>query len=59
LQNQIAITAVGPITAAALRQAGIENTLIPSDTTTDAVIAALETHFAAVRKASLTGVHQK
>lgn len=58
LQNQVAMTAVGPITAAALRQAGIETMLVSSDTTSDAVIAALQTHFAEGVRVS-AGVHQE
>ena len=59
LQNQIALTAVGPITAAALHQAGVETILTSSDTTADAVIAALQTHFAAGLKVSAAGVHKE
>ncbi|HEY5069557.1 MAG TPA: uroporphyrinogen-III synthase, partial [Candidatus Acidoferrum sp.] len=56
LQNQSAITAVGPITANALRQAGADTLLVAEDTTADAVIAALERHFAGPQKASAAGV---
>ena len=52
LQNRSAITAVGPITANALRQAGVDILLVAEDTTADAVIAALERHFAGTQKAS-------
>jgi uroporphyrinogen-III synthase len=47
LQNKIAVAAVGPITAAALREHGVTNLVTAADTTADAVIAALENHFAA------------
>jgi uroporphyrinogen III methyltransferase / synthase len=56
LQNQPAITAVGPITANALRQAGVDILLVAEDTIADAVIAALERHFAGPQKASAAGV---
>jgi uroporphyrinogen-III synthase len=45
LQNKIAIAAVGPVTAAALRDHGVTNLTIAADTTADAVISALENHF--------------
>jgi uroporphyrinogen III methyltransferase / synthase len=56
LQNRSAITAVGPITANALRQAGVDIVVVAEDTTADAVIAALERHFAGPQKASAAGV---
>jgi uroporphyrinogen III methyltransferase/synthase len=46
LQERLAITAVGPITANALHQCGVDTLLVAEDTTADAVIAALEKHFA-------------
>jgi len=46
LQTRLAITAVGPITANALNQIGIDRVILSSDTTVDAAIAALENHFA-------------
>jgi len=55
LQHQSALIAVGPITASALKQAGIDKMLVAADTTTDAVIAALEMHFAGSVKASAAG----
>jgi uroporphyrinogen III methyltransferase / synthase len=56
LQKRLAITAVGPITANALRQAGADILLVAEDTTSDAVIVALERHFAGTQKASAAGV---
>jgi uroporphyrinogen-III synthase len=47
LKTSVAIAAVGPITANALNQAGVENLIVAAETTSDAVIAALEKHFAA------------
>ncbi len=52
LQKRLAITAVGPITANALHQAGVDTLLVAEDTTADALIAALDKHFAATPKAS-------
>jgi uroporphyrinogen-III synthase len=46
LQNKIAIAAVGPVTTAALRDHGVEKIITAADTTTDAIITALENHFA-------------
>jgi uroporphyrinogen-III synthase len=56
LQNKIAIAAVGPVTAAALRHHGVENIILAADTTTDAIISALENHFAQDKKPA-TGTH--
>jgi uroporphyrinogen III methyltransferase/synthase len=56
LQNHLAITAVGPITANALHQAGVDTLLVAEDTAAGAVIAALEKHFAVPREASAAGV---
>jgi uroporphyrinogen-III synthase len=47
LQDKLAITAVGPVTANALRQAGAQRIVMAGDTTAGAVVAALEKHFAA------------
>jgi len=59
LQKRLAITAVGPITANALHQAGVDTLLVAEDTTADALITALDKHFAATPKASVTGVVQE
>ena len=56
LQNHLAITAVGPITANALHQSGVDTLLVAEDTTTHAVIAILNQHFAGPRKPSAVGV---
>ena len=45
LQDRTAIAAVGPVTAAALRDAGVQQILVASDATADAVVHVLETHF--------------
>jgi len=58
LQNRVAIAAVGPITAAALRDHGITKIVTAADTTADAIISALENHFAARASTSAaTGTH--
>jgi uroporphyrinogen III methyltransferase / synthase len=59
LQNHLAITAVGPITANALHQSGVDTLLVAEDTTTHAVIAILNQHFAGPRKPSAVGVVQE
>jgi len=51
LQNGVAIAAVGPVTAKALREAGVERVVVSADTTTVAVVEALEKHFAAAKAA--------
>lgn len=56
LQHRVAITAVGPITASALNQAGVDTLVVAEEPTSDAVIAALEKHFAKAAKMSAAGV---
>ena len=51
LQDKLAITAVGPVTAKALREAGVGRVVVASDTTVASVIDALEKHFAAAKAA--------
>ncbi len=48
LQNEIAIGAVGPVTTAALRDHGVTEIITAADTTSDAIISALENHFSKV-----------
>jgi uroporphyrinogen-III synthase len=55
LQGQIAITAVGPVTANALRLAKVERMVVAADTTAGAVLAALAEHFAEMAKHSTAG----
>ena len=52
LQEQLVITAVGPVTAKALREAGFLRLITASDTTSRAVVEALEKHFAGTAAAS-------
>jgi uroporphyrinogen-III synthase len=56
LQDRLAITAVGPVTANALRQAKVESMVVAADTTAGAVLAALEVHFSELGKHSTAGV---
>ena len=51
IQDTLAITAVGPVTAKALREAGVERIVVAPDTTASSVIDALEKHFAAAKAA--------
>lgn len=51
LQDKVAIIAVGPVTAKALREAGLERIVVASDTTTASVIDALEKYFGAANAA--------
>ena len=46
IQGRLAITAVGPVTAKALREAGVERIVVASDTSAASVMDALEKHFA-------------
>jgi uroporphyrinogen III methyltransferase / synthase len=58
LQSSVAITAVGPITSNALNQAGVKSLIVAGETTSDAVVAALEKHYAAGMKVA-AGVEQE
>jgi uroporphyrinogen III methyltransferase/synthase len=51
LQDQLAVTAVGPVTAKALREAGVERIVTASETTAASVIDALGKYFAAAKAA--------
>ena len=55
LQDKLAITAVGPVTASALRAAGVQRTVLAKDTTAPAVVEALEKHFAVTVKQEQAG----
>ena len=55
LQDKLAIAAVGPVTANALREAGVRRLVISADTTAAAVIEALEKHFAGAAKQEKAG----
>lgn len=46
LQHKMAIAAVGPVTAKALREVGVNRVIVSEDTTPTAVVEALEKHFA-------------
>jgi uroporphyrinogen-III synthase len=55
LQDKLAITAVGPVTAKALRETGVSRVVVAEDTTSAAVIEALEKHFAGTVKQAQAG----
>jgi uroporphyrinogen III methyltransferase / synthase len=55
LQHKLAITAVGPVTANALRQAGAQRIVVSRDTTAGAVVATLEEYFARSPKQAPAG----
>jgi uroporphyrinogen III methyltransferase/synthase len=59
LQDKLAITAVGPVTANALREAGVGRTVMAGDTTAGAVVAALEEHFTATAKQAPAGAKRE
>jgi uroporphyrinogen-III synthase len=56
LQDRVVITAVGPVTANALREAGVERMVAAVDTTATSVIQTLEQHFASATTQSAAGV---
>lgn len=51
IQDRLAVTAVGPVTAQAVREAGVERVVVAAETTAASVIDALEKHFAAAKAA--------
>jgi uroporphyrinogen III methyltransferase / synthase len=55
LQDKLAITAVGNVTANALREAGVRRIVLAADTTAAAVVEALEEHFAGTVKQAKAG----
>ncbi|HTT32181.1 MAG TPA: uroporphyrinogen-III synthase [Methylomirabilota bacterium] len=55
-QDKLAITAVGPVTTKALREAGISRAIVATDTTAASVIETLERYFAETRQAAPAGV---
>ena len=56
MQDKLAITAVGPVTAKALREAGVTRAVVAADTTAAAVVEVLEKYFAGAGKAVPVGV---
>jgi uroporphyrinogen-III synthase len=56
LQHRVALAAIGPVTAGALGELGVQRMLMAADTTTAAVVHALEQHFAGSEKRSAAGV---
>ena len=55
LQDKLVITAVGPVTANSLRQAGVQRIVVAGDTTAGAVVATLEEHFVGAAKQAPAG----
>ena len=51
IQGKLAITAVGPVTATALREAGVQSAVVAQDTTVVSVVEGLEEYFAAAKTA--------
>jgi uroporphyrinogen-III synthase len=56
LQDKLAIAAVGPVTAGALRDAGAERFVVAADTTIAAVVQVLEQYFTGTTRQSAAGV---
>ena len=59
LQNRVAMSAVGPVTAAALREVGVHRIVVAADTTAAAVVDVLEAHFAETGKRSIAGTTRR
>lgn len=59
LQDKLAITAVGPVTANTLREAGVRRLVVSADTTAAAVVEALEEHFAGTVKQASAGAKRE
>ncbi len=59
LQDKLTITAVGPVTANALRETGVRRLVISADTTAAAVVEALEEHFAGTVKQTSAGAKRE
>ena len=55
LEHRLAITAAGPVTARALREAGVGRMVVAADTTTQAVVETLEKYFAGTIQKSSAG----
>jgi uroporphyrinogen III methyltransferase/synthase len=55
LQNRVALAAVGPVTARALRESGVHRPIIAQDTTAAAVVETLEKHFREAGQPSTAG----
>lgn len=58
LQGRVLMVAIGPTTANALSAAGVQRIARAADTTTKAIVEALEGHLARTKKRSTTGVNQ-
>jgi uroporphyrinogen-III synthase len=56
LEIKVAIIAVGPVTAKALRGVGVEHALLAADTTAESVVEALVEHLAGSSNAARAGV---
>ena len=59
VQDRLAITAVGPVTANALREEGLLRLVISADTSAAAVVEALEEHFAGTVKQASAGAKRQ
>lgn len=57
-KEKLAITAVGPVTANALREAGVLGAVLAGDTTAGSVIEALEKHFVSESTVAQVGAKQ-
>jgi uroporphyrinogen-III synthase len=59
LQNMLVLLAIGPITAGALRESGVQRMVMAADTTASAVVDALERHFVGTGKHSAAGAKRE
>jgi uroporphyrinogen III methyltransferase / synthase len=58
LENKLAVTAVGQVTAGALREAGVQHIVLAEGTTAESVVEALENYFARTLRQSSTGARR-
>jgi uroporphyrinogen-III synthase len=59
LQNEVALVAVGPITATALQKLEIMQIVVAAETSAEAVVEALKQHFSSTEKHSIAGVRRE
>ena len=59
LQHRVVMAAIGPVTARALREAGVQRIVTPAESTAGAVVAALESSFTRSARHPAAGVNRE
>jgi uroporphyrinogen III methyltransferase/synthase len=59
LQNRMAMAAIGPVTARALRDAGVQRVVTPGESTASSVVAALENSFTTTSRLPTAGAKKE